>query len=1264
LNRNIKISVAVIVTLLALVIVLNWQAKRIITKLVVANTPHQIDLKIGGVIIIPFKNSIRLTDVAFQIKDEDSDRHSETFIHKLFLDVTSLWHFFSGGMLVIEKLECEGVKVILPNRPPAKSDSTHQESFTISALINKLKKDAVRFQINEMVFRDINLTILNEDVNRSTEIKHLQFKAYEFYLSIDSVLKRKPRVEFSLPKQSILLPNGMDIAFDTLFFQSVNNSIQVDALVLHTNSNQTYNRYHIESERVRLANFNFAEAINNGIGVIDSVYVGRTTADVQWKLDRSQRNNIGFQRLPQFNVHYLAVGNLAGSLLLSKDSIEDSYTISNSSLIIEDLQHKPDSSVKINAGNFDLMVAKYSTFLSKNNTSISFDTVRLQKNSLSLLNFKVASQNQINPILQTSVFLLKKINWDKFLFAKKLIAKEAIVYDPIVYTTLNGIASSGQSMDSKTFLSSLEDFVEVDLFTLKNADAFLILPQAQARLLLKGASATIYFDGMIKSSNPDEALQAIEYFSLQRLNYSSEKVIFVLQQFKLLDGEYTIKDLVLRIQEDLNLTSSGVVIDKLEWSSDSKSFSVNGLGWNTMDIAIANDNHAVPATKHEQIPAIYFKNLLGKNTFLNYSSGNLHLKTQLPLLTCEKMQLGDTLVLNELHATGLDTRVQSTGFSGLIGSLSLSNQSADFKSVSFTSLLSDTLSATVEQISFKADLQGLINKNYSIEQIKVSDLKTEYSNRDSIQHIKLSLTNNLSLNGVLYIHNTITIDSVLMESGPFNITTDKFVDKPQKMVEDKSKINLPKLTTKIGAMFNNETKTLGSKILSDTKLNYEDSLVVNTLSTQLKAETGAICISLNKVRASHIDSTWHFMADLNSLALNKINAKHNQLTAIISSGSLHDLPINSDRFKKPWELIHDLISFSTIRNLKASLKTHDNLIQFDRFDFDQLNAQGILKGFEFRPLKDKDTFLDDHFYQTNYINTKIGTISFHKPDPKKLTDDSLIHIPLINVSEPALDIYRDKTHPFLSEKIKPLPTNAIQKLGIKLRIDTLLFTDGNINYTEKSRITEKEGSLNFTNLQGRVRNIKTTGLGVTDTLYIRASTRFLDSALVQLRVRESYFDTLGSFLMTTKVSPFHTSILNPALIPLVAVEFKSGFIDTLQMRAVGREYESLGSMRMLYHGLKVDFINKNDTSRQSVKNIIMKFAANNFVIKTNNRKRIGTIYYERDRHRAVFQYWVKMILSGVTTSVGAKSNKKQIKKYMEQLNQKKLPPIKDTQGDF
>ena len=71
----------------------------------------------------------------------------------------------------------------------------------------------------------------------------------------------------------------------------------------------------------------------------------------------------------------------------------------------------------------------------------------------------------------------------------------------------------------------------------------------------------------------------------------------------------------------------------------------------------------------------------------------------------------------------------------------------------------------------------------------------------------------------------------------------------------------------------------------------------------------------------------------------------------------------------------------------------------------------------------------------------------------------------------------------------------------------------------------------------------------------------------------------------------------------------------------------------------------------------MTFAANSFVVKTNNKKRKGVIYFPRDREKAIFNYWVKMALSGMASSVGAKHNKKALRQYRRELKARNLPPI-------
>ncbi|WP_315823222.1 hypothetical protein [Paraflavitalea speifideaquila] len=72
---------------------------------------------------------------------------------------------------------------------------------------------------------------------------------------------------------------------------------------------------------------------------------------------------------------------------------------------------------------------------------------------------------------------------------------------------------------------------------------------------------------------------------------------------------------------------------------------------------------------------------------------------------------------------------------------------------------------------------------------------------------------------------------------------------------------------------------------------------------------------------------------------------------------------------------------------------------------------------------------------------------------------------------------------------------------------------------------------------------------------------------------------------------------------------------------------------------------------------MITFIANTFVIKSRNRHKTGIIYFERLRDRSIFNYMIKMLLSGAGTSVGAKSNKKSIKHYKRELRKQGLPPI-------
>lgn len=1259
MSKKVKISLVALLFLVVSVAILHWRAKQIMVELVKSNTSGLVDVTLGGLIIIPIENTIRVKNLTVTITDKNSGKHTEISVRSIFLDVASLLDFFKGGTLVIEKLNLAGGMITLPARSTTQNAST-QPALDLGALIAKIKSDAIRFKIQELTFRDFNLTALSED-NRSTEIKHFNFTARQLNLNADSILKTKPLIEFSLPHQTILLPSGIDFAFDTLFFSTTDNSIQGEQMKLTTSDPTTGNQFLIQSKKIRLAHFDFESLYRKGIAIIDSIFLDQSVANIQWRQENTDdaTTPTSLDSIMAFNIKHLTVHDLAASLTLSNNTVKNSYEIKNSSLTINNFWHKPDSAHKFSTRDFDLLVTQYSTFLSQQSTAISFDTVRIQKRSLILSNFKIASPHQ-PPLLQTDVFKLNEVDWYALLYEKKLVAQEVVVQSPTIITTIKSGQGSAPGPNGHVLLESLKEFLNVNIFALENATAHVKLQEQQADLRLQGGYATIHFNDLINSTNPSEVLKSVDKLSYNVLSINSPEVSGRIDKFKMEQGSVYSKNASIHAKEKLSLSIQDLKVQKISWNQLISEPTLSGLGWTSLEVAIQGNTNQPKFGSPKKFPTIAIDNLSGANTKIDYVANGLTFNTLLPSIKLTSFHLDTTFLFSGIDIKGHNGEFESSVNRASIGSFQLTDQGGALNEINFNRLATDSLSLRIDKMMIDADLPMLAQQNFSVNQLGFKNIKTSFSKHDSARQIKISLDNNLIVNQIRYHKKKLTIGSLTLDAEPMDVYFTNLSALLEEKATDTLRTNIRRVRKGI-----------------DTTLLHMDSDRAYRLRTpgaqksptamhpfySLKSERGGIRLSLGEITAM-LDSTLQIDANVQALQLQDLLLSTDKLAAQIYTGSIDNVVLHSTHLKEPFEILRDNATTLAINNLKARIEAGGTLIQFNKMNYNPMKARGSFKDLEIRPVKDKQAFQEGNVYQVSYLSTRIDSLSINQWDVNRLLDDSVIQVSSLHVFETNLDIYRDKTLPFFAGKIKLLPTNALQKLGLKIRIDTILFNKGDIRYTEKSRITGKEGVLFFTNLTGRIRNIRNTDLGISDSLYIRASTRFLDSALVKLQVNESYADTLGGFLMTTQTSPFHTSILNPTLVPLVSVNFESGYIDTISMRAVGRKYLSLGSMKMFYHDLKVNFLDKNDTSRHSVKTELMKFAANNLVIKANNTNRIGKVYVERDRHRAVFQYWVKMILSGATTSVGVKSNKKQIKKYMKQLDQKKLPPIDQKLNDL
>ncbi|HKC34506.1 MAG TPA: hypothetical protein VKB95_00535, partial [Chitinophagaceae bacterium] len=346
-----------------------------------------------------------------------------------------------------------------------------------------------------------------------------------------------------------------------------------------------------------------------------------------------------------------------------------------------------------------------------------------------------------------------------------------------------------------------------------------------------------------------------------------------------------------------------------------------------------------------------------------------------------------------------------------------------------------------------------------------------------------------------------------------------------------------------------------------------------------------------------------------------------------------------------------------ITNISGQIIDERNNWSWSDLSFNKPAQSLSVDSISFHPVMNRDEFVAASKWQTDYITIKTGKISVAKFDLDQYLEDSVFRSGNITIDNPYFTSYRDKTPPFHAGIIKPLATKLIRKIPFKVSVDTILISNGTAVYTELNDKTKETAVIPVTRLNGDIFPIKNFNLTPIDSFRIRLNGYLLDSGWIRLRTRESYLDTLSGFLITLRMRPHSMMYLNKILPALSSIKLQSGYLDTLTMRAVGQDYLSLGEMRMNYHDLKVQFLKNGKEEKKRFLQGLITFIANSFIIKNENKKRVGVVYFPRLRDRSFINYYIKIVMSGVASSVGAKKNKRLMRRYNKQLKIRQLPAI-------
>jgi hypothetical protein len=1245
--------IIILITALHIYVVNN--AESLVEDIVARESNGKLKLKVKNIKFNYFSKKVELSDITFFSNDSlDLPTYYNFQVDKIKIRVKALIPIFTRKELKIDSLFLVAPKITVTRLKPL--DTAGQKDISIpremgkvyNSIIDALKfLEVKRFQFDDGVFKLINKVLPNQ--------QPLVITRMHFHIETDPNTTAEDFLEsdklvFWTKGQDITFPDGNHrLAFSRFRIKIKKRIIEIDSCTLiGKRADGSGSGFSLYLDTLKLTNVDFLSLYEKGLIKADSVYC----LDPKFKIELELKNKTaGTKKIPNLDtlinqltgdmqLNYVGVRNAEVSITTNRNDKSTSFTSEKNNFEMTGLRIDHSLPQPISLESFDMAIRNYENFVKDSSYYLRFDSIRLRENRILLSNFSINTElYKDKRNIQVRQFILSELSWADLLFDQKVVARQALLIRPVIDyypTTAEKPKSKNPIVNS---MAGINNFMSLEKLIIENGK-IKIRTRHSIDLLLDDANLILNTNNVADSLSVANVQGSVELLNFKKGIMKTKELVVNMDNASF-DGASKKflfdKVIIYDHQQNFNINARNVKLDSLVYADSLKMLTGEGISWEKARVEI---NLLQPGKKANDPLTILFNKIQGNNTQLYFNNTKSSLSVFLNSLSIASIDKKEKLKIDRLKTDGKDlywfgqhTSLTADKFSLTDNSVS-SLTNFQFKQVKDR----DSVDIKASDIVFTPDVNSILKRSSQIKNAKIIDpvITLRFTEKkDSSKEASLP---------------EIFVDKLEMEHPVFSMenTASKGI---QKVYWDGSKSNV--------SLKDFTSKGIDNKIsIGSFNTMLSNFSITNANNQTTTSKEGSLKIQLSDMVVNSGKKLF-WSAKVNEVVAKNFTADSlgkKPATVKLYEGILKNLQLGSEINGDLKAIIKKNPSF-TISDISGEIIDEKNYWAWSNLSFSKPGQSLSVDSVSFHPVKSRDEFVSASKWQTDYITLKTGKVSVAKFDLDQYLEDSVFRSGNIAIDEPYFTSYRDKTPPFHAGIIKPLATKLIQKIPFKVSVDTILISNGTAIYTELNDKTKETADVLVTRMNGDIFPIKNFGLTPTDSFRIRLNFYILDSGWVRLRTRESYLDTLSGFLITLRMQPHSMLYLNKILPALSSIKLQSGYLDTLTMRAVGQDYLSLGEMRMYYHDLKVQFLKNGKEEKKRFLQGLMTFIANSFVIKNENKKRVGVVYFPRLRDRSFINYFIKIAMSGVASSVGAKKNKRLMKRYNKQIKVRQLPPI-------
>ena len=1245
----------VIVTVFILVLATGYawfvhNSKSILINLFNERSGGRLQLKLAEA-TFDFINSdvnIREAKISSTANSNAPKRYQVNF-KKIKLHTNSIWSLLIHRQLEIKEIKAyEPVIEVYNNHVKNIPDSANQLflGVELGKIYNSIEEGISALRTHSIYVINARLILNNKSPGKKPIVLsniYFTLKKLNKYNGEPGHYLENNNLEFNSSNQDITLSDGFHrLLFKKLSIVQAKKIILDSCTILALPDHESKSSYAISFKRLALVGVDFTALYKKNIIRADSVYCENPVSNIslisaQAESSKASKGVPDIENIIKtfsgnLDLGFVGVMNADIHLKIKGKRAMPDFHSGKINFQISNLRINPDSSKLVSIKSFDMMVKGYQLYNADSTSIFSFDSVRFSNDKLLLNNFSVltvSGKNKARNYRDYNVryFELLGINWSELILDQYLTASEAILYQPVInFKKDRAVEISKKSMlfnSTHTF----DDFMAIDKLKIVNGTINLNWGVSNS-LQLNGLNLELLGKNFtdikhVSLYNDVETLSFTDgLFKIGDINAQLKEVSFDANN-ELHAGELLIKNTSRQVDSRIE----DVTIDKIYSEKNNTSFVVDGLRWNNGAI---NVNIGPGGKKEHRNTSLLLKNIQGKETALQIVNANSKMAAFINNVRIESIFKNNEapVEMKGLQLGGEKFNYATASMHANAAEFNVADNVQEFKSVSFQqNSNSGKLTVTVPSL----ELKGAFNR-YFTNDVHFKNISLQSPNVNYQQQIALSTIARSSKKIP-----SIKIDHLNITEPVLNLSLRDSVSN--------SSILLPYSKTSAITMNN---IAIDSDKISAGNFNLESGTAVYAKDNKkLVNIDGTININLEKINYPIAANSTSWQAFLTTLSLKNslgfaFNVKENHL--MLKDVAIGNVALNNDAIKEPLKFLTENPA-AWVSTSSANYITKHSSWHVDKVNYDGGKKQLNVDSINYHPLLSRDSAIALSHYQTDYIYFNSGRALLTGVDLVTLVNGNSLAVETAHFIHPYINVYRDKFPPLLPNVRKKLFTEKIKNIDLPFSANKVLINDGKVSYTERNAKSRLDGSLVLTHLNGNISNIKNHQVQPKDSLLIDMAGSLLDKVPFNISIHQSYQDSLYGFRLNLQVQPVSLSILNPLLAPLSDVKFVTGYLDNFNMNVIGDDNVAWGKMKFYYHDMHIKLLKKGGTEKTKLLKSTESNLVNFFFIRNNNTSRTGLIYFERLKDFSFFNYMTKIILSGISTSIGAHKNSKYERLY-------------------